>query len=146
MLRPNPTKSIVLYADDDPDDRELISHGFTPYKGVIDITTFINGAALLDYINSLSPLENTPCLIILDINMPLLNGLQTLKLIRQQKGFESTPIILFTTSVSEPDRQFIKKYNSKVLLKPIETSQFNGIIQEFISHCREGLPENDGCT
>jgi CheY-like chemotaxis protein len=129
------TKCVVLYADDDPDDRELISAGFVPYKDSIDIRTFSNGADLLAYINSSSLPDNTLCLVILDINMPLLNGLQTLKLIREQKGSESIPIVLFTTYVSTGDKQFINNYNAEILLKPIDASQFHATIDKFVSHC-----------
>src|SRR4051794_39703846 len=94
------TKCVVLYADDDPDDRELISAGFAPYGDAIDIKTFSNGADLLAYVNGLSLPDDTLCLVIIDINMPLLNGLQTLKLVRERAGAASIPIVLFTTYVS----------------------------------------------
>jgi CheY-like chemotaxis protein len=121
-------------------------NGFAPYSDFIDVKTFINGADLLSHISGMPPLENLPCLIILDINMPLLNGLQTLKLIRQQIDFETVPIVLFTTTVSEADRQFIEKHNAKVLLKPVDSVQFNEIVQAFISHCRADLPERGSCN
>jgi len=146
MLQPTQTKNLVLYADDDPDDRELMHNGFAPYSDFIDVKTFTNGADLVSYISRIPPLENLPCLIILDINMPLLNGLQTLKLIRQQKYFESVPIVLFTTSVSEADKQFIDKHNSKVIIKPVDSGQFNEIVQAFISHCRADLSEKGSCN
>lgn len=145
MLQPNQIKSIVLYADDDPDDVELISAGFKPYGDFIEVKTFPNGAELLSYIRRLSPLDIQPCLVILDINMPLLNGLQTLKLIREQTGFESMPIVLFTTFVSAQDRLFIKRYNAEVLIKPIEELQFRGIIQQFVSHCTNDPQEDSLC-
>jgi len=135
MHQPRQTKCVVLYADDDQDDRELISAGFAPYHDSIEIKTFSNGSDLLIHINSLSSPGPAPCLVILDINMPLLNGLQTLKLIREQNGFESTPIVLFTTYVSGGDKQFINQYNGEILLKPIDSSQFHAIIEQFVSHC-----------
>jgi CheY-like chemotaxis protein len=140
------TKNLVLYADDDPDDRELISTGFVPYAEFIDVETFENGSDLLSYINSLSPQNGIPCLIILDINMPLLNGLQTLKLIREQEGFESTPIVLFTTYASPADKQFIKKYGADLVLKPVDSLQFYTIIQEFITHCGNDLQHSPHST
>lgn len=146
MLQPKHTRSLVLYADDDPDDRDLVQYGFAPYSDIIDVKTFTNGADLVYHLGGFLPLENLPCLIILDINMPLLNGFQTLKLLRQQNGLDTVPIVLFTTSVSETDKQFVKNYNARVLSKPVNSHQFNEIIQAFISHCRAGLSEWGPCN
>lgn len=143
MLQPANTKSLVLYADDDPDDRKLIHSGFEPYSDLIDVKTFMNGADLLYYINTLPVDDLLPGLIILDMNMPLLNGLETLKRIRHQLRFGAVPIVLFTTAVSETDRRVIKEYKSRVVLKPLDYVGFNKIMQEFISQCLPGFREDN---
>jgi len=68
---------MVLYTDDDPEDFELISEAFLFYPQYIELMTFLDGVVLLNFIQSIDPFHVTPCLFILDINMPHLNGKET---------------------------------------------------------------------
>ncbi|HEX2606218.1 MAG TPA: response regulator, partial [Flavisolibacter sp.] len=76
------SKSLVLYADDDSDDIELIQDAFRAYAHNVELVVFRNGLELLDYLKEIRPYQPNPCLIILDINMPILDGKDTLKRIR----------------------------------------------------------------
>ena len=132
-------KSIVLYADDDPEDRELVEEAFQPHKDHVEVIAFPNGMDLLSYVRNLGPLDPVPCLIILDINMPLLNGRETLQQLRQMERFASVPIVLFTTSSMPQDRDFAQRYKAGFITKPIEIVQLERITDEFISHCNDEI-------
>jgi len=132
-------KSIVLYADDDPEDRELVMDAFKPYGSHVEVITFPDGMSLLSYLRNLPPLDATPCLIIIDINMPLLNGRETLEQVRQMERFDPVPVVLFTTSSMPQDRNFALRHKAGFITKPIDISQLELITDEFISHCSEEI-------
>jgi len=132
-------KSIVLYADDDPEDRELVADAFQPHEDHVEVITFPDGMTLLSYVRNLGPLDPAPCLIILDINMPMLNGRETLQQLRQIERFASIPIVLFTTSSMPQDRDFAHRYKAGFITKPIEIVQLERITDEFISHCNDEI-------
>jgi CheY-like chemotaxis protein len=130
-------KNIVLYADDDPDDLELVQDAFYRYSNNVEVITFQNGASALSYIQSLSPLDALPCLIILDINMPVLNGKEVLQRIRQVDRFHSVPVVLFTTSSQPQDHAFAQRHDAGFLTKPLDVRQMELITNQFISHCTD---------
>src|SRR5437764_14745602 len=90
--------SLVLYADDDPDDREFVRRAFEQNTQHIELIEFANGRDLLTYVKNQDARDQKPCLIILDINMPIVNGKEALVELRKVEGFEDTPVVLFTTS------------------------------------------------
>jgi len=74
MTKSITTKSIVFYADDDPDDLQLVQDAFMQYARNVEFITAGNGSEALSYFNSLGEEDPLQCLIILDINVPLVNG------------------------------------------------------------------------
>jgi CheY-like chemotaxis protein len=128
-------KSLVLYADDDTDDIELVCEAFREYSSRIDVLTFPDGQALLHYIRQLNPFEPLPCLIILDINMPRLNGKETLRKLRQLDGFADVPVVLFSTSTLPADAGFARTHNAGFVTKPLHTEQIHQLVDQMIQHC-----------
>jgi CheY-like chemotaxis protein len=137
-------KNIVLYADDDPDDLMLVKDAFSRYSQSIEVVTASDGIEALSYLKNLSSFDTTPCLIILDINMPRLNGKEALKDIRSMKRFEDIPVVLFTTSSQPTDKTFASTYNAGFLKKPIDISQMEIITDQFIQHCAEEVRKKIG--
>ena len=78
MTQVVPRKNIVLYADDDEDDLLLVKDSLSKYSNV-EVVTAQDGLEALSYLRNLSAADPLPCLIILDVNMPQLNGKQVLK-------------------------------------------------------------------
>src|SRR4051812_9796913 len=98
------SRNIVIYADDDKDDLELVQDAFAQYAQNVEVLTFMDGSSVLSFIEGMTENDTLPCLIILDINMPVMNGKEALIMIRQIKQFESVPIVLFTTSSQPIDK------------------------------------------
>lgn len=130
-------KNIVLYADDDTDDIELVEEAFRHFASNVEVLTFQNGSQALSYLKNLSDDDPVPCLIILDINMPVLNGKETLVRLRQLEKYEGVPAVLFTTSSMPLDKAFAQRYNAGFVTKPLSFEQMEIIAKQFINHCTE---------
>ena len=139
MIQSNNPKSIVLYADDDTDDLELVKDAFAQHATNVDLVTFSNGVEALTFLNTLTPVDPTPCLIILDINMPLLDGKEVLARLKEMKPFEGVPAILFSTSSQEKDKEFADRHGAGFITKPLNAHQMESIIEKFIEHCAEDV-------
>jgi CheY-like chemotaxis protein len=130
-------KNIVLYVDDDVDDLRMVNDAFAKYAKNVEVVLLKDGIEALSYLKRLSPFDPTPCLIILDINMPKMNGREVLHEIRKMKRFEDVPVVMFTTSSQLQDKAFALKYNAGLLTKPIDMNQLEGITIRFIEHCSD---------
>lgn len=132
----------ILYADDDEDDRQLLQEVFADYSPYVEIICFVNGAAIIAYLHDLPPHAQTPCLVILDINMPLVNGKDVLKNIRSIERFANTPVVLFTTSGQLKDKQFAEQHRAGFITKPIDAEQLRTIAEIFVDHCADEVKKN----
>jgi CheY-like chemotaxis protein len=138
---PSP-KNIVLYADDDPDDLELVQDAFFRYAQNVDVVTAGDGMRVLSFLRNLGKEDPAPCLIILDINMPGLNGKETLRQLRTIERFESVPVVLFTTSSMPADRTYAQQSNAGFVTKPLDLAQMEVITELFIDHCTDEIKKN----
>lgn len=128
-------KPLVVYADDDSDDRELVTEAFHQHDEDIDLKTFENGKEIYRYLLQLPPGQSTPCLILLDINMPLMNGKEVLSQLRKQKRYAQTPIILFTTSSVHTDAVYAQSLQAKLITKPTNYKGVKDIAEHFLNTC-----------
>lgn len=135
-------KHIVLYAEDDEDDRMLLMETFARYYSSIELVCVNDGRKAISYLESLDLIDPSPCLIILDINMPLMDGREALKRIRNMNRFKEIPIVMFSTSSQLSDKEFAEKNNAAFITKPIDFSQMNFIVDVFINHCSEDVQKS----
>jgi CheY-like chemotaxis protein len=137
MTKAVSTKHVVLYADDDADDLMLVRKAFENYASNVDVVTSVDGVQALSYLKNLNELDPAPCLIILDLNMPRMNGKEALIAIRSIERFDDIPIVLFTTSSFLLDKQMAQRYNASFLTKPLNAKDMQTIAAQFIAHCSE---------
>ena len=92
-------KALKIYlAEDDTDDIDCFKEALREVDKNCTVTVFSNGAELLDKL--CSPAAFLPDIVLMDINMPLMNGMECLKQIRSNAVFKDVPIIMLTTSSS----------------------------------------------
>jgi CheY-like chemotaxis protein len=139
MIKTTIPKNIVFYADDDTDDLELVQDAFDRYANNVEVITAIDGLQAVSHLQSLQDYKTIPCLIILDINMPVLNGRDVLKKIKEMPHLTTVPVVLFSTSSSILDKEFAKKYNAGFVTKPLDVSQMEMITELFIDHCNDEI-------
>lgn len=92
----------ILMADDDADDRFLVQAAFEDNNLFHSILFFEDGEQLLNYLIP-EEINETPNLILLDLNMPKRDGKEVLKIIRTYEKWHHIPIIIFSTSNAPDD-------------------------------------------
>ena len=106
----NSSKSLkILIADDDEDDRALAAMAFQEASLQHEVQFFKNGEELMNYLCGLCVPEQEgyfPDLILLDLNMPKKDGRIALKEIKQHEKLRDLNVIIFSTSISEIDREY----------------------------------------
>lgn len=132
---------IVLYADDDEDDVDLMQEVFSKYASNLEVICRNNGLEVLRFLKEQATQKKLPCLVILDINMPRLDGKETLKQLREMEEYNNVPIVLYTTSSSPEDARFAKKLNAGYLIKPTDAGQIEFIADELVRYCSEEVRE-----
>ena len=104
----------ILYVDDDSEDREIFIEILEEIDPAIKVVEASNGIETINLLAS----DDLPDIIFLDINMPLLNGDQTLVEIRKDERLNNTKVVMYSTNVS---RTSIPKYdtlNAQYITKP----------------------------
>lgn len=122
----NSNKSILL-VEDDQIDRMTIQRSFKTLEIKNTLNIAANGQEALDF---LEKTQETPCLIILDINMPKMNGLEFLRIIKRDENYKTIPVVVLTTSNDENDK--LTCYRSGVagyIIKPIDYKEFQQVVK-----------------
>ncbi len=99
---------IILCAEDDPDDQMLTRDALAEGGIVADLRFVCDGEQLLDYIHhrgvhSDPRLSPRPGIILMDLNMPRVDGREALQVIRSDPALRRLPIVVFTTSSAQAD-------------------------------------------
>jgi CheY-like chemotaxis protein len=110
------TKNLVYIVDDDPDDRQIILDAFLENNAEMDYVFAEDGGQLLQHLEDVDDGSDLPTLILLDLNMPGMLGLQALKEIKGNKKFSSIPTIVLTTSVLPMDKKLSYEYGANCFL------------------------------
>jgi CheY-like chemotaxis protein len=130
------TSHTILLVEDDPDDVLLVKDALRD-KTHLKLLHEKNGLEALNYLKELRAKSlSLPCLIIMDINMPVLNGKELLSIIKHEEYFHSIPLIVFTTSASEKDKEFCNRFRVPMITKPYDMQTFNQTVNDFIEHCQ----------
>jgi CheY-like chemotaxis protein len=95
-MNTHPTRELsILLADDDPVDRELFIEGMNETGQRFSVDEVENGEELL---SRLASVERLPDLIILDLNMPVKDGRETLKELKSSNAYRHIPVFILSTS------------------------------------------------
>jgi len=101
MKKANPIPPhTILWADDDAEDRHVICDIVASLSDQYRIKEAENGFEVLRYLQAIADPANLPCLVVLDINMPKLTGIETLARIRRNADWDGLTVAVFTTSGS----------------------------------------------
>lgn len=112
------TNTLFLVADDDTDDIILLEDAIHSIDENIKIDAAMDGRAAMNYLADAKKTGHLPNVLILDINMPVLNGKEVIALIKSDIDLQDLPIVIFSTSSYHVDMDYFRQYNVDFITKP----------------------------
>ena len=132
----------ILLVEDDTVDAMTVKRALREIEVSNTLVHVVNGEDALTYLRG--PGNPRPCIILLDINMPKMNGIEFLKIAKEEPGIQNIPVVVLTTSSN--DRDILQTFNLSVagyMLKPVDYENFVETIRVIDSYWRlSRLPSN----
>jgi CheY-like chemotaxis protein len=128
-------EKIILLVEDNPDDVELTIRAFNKNHISNKMIIANNGVEALDYLFGKGmyagrEIKDLPVLIMLDLNLPKINGLEVLKAIRQNEITKILPVVILTSSNQEEDVIACYKLGANSYLhKPVDFNEFSEVVK-----------------
>jgi CheY-like chemotaxis protein len=130
MLKP------ILLVEDNPKDLELTLIALEKSQLANDVVVVRDGAEALDYLNGrgnyASRTAGTPAVMLLDLKLPKVDGLEVLRHVRETPSLKSIPVVMLTSSKEEQD--LLRSYELGVnayVVKPVEFQEFVSAIADL---------------
>lgn len=129
-------QAAILLVEDNPDDEALTVRAFSKNSIQNPIVVAHDGQEALDYLYGTGryvgrDLSSRPVLILLDIKLPKLNGIEVLRQIRGHEATRLIPVVVLTTSKEEDD--LVKSYSlgaNSYIRKPVDFQQFMEVVRQ----------------
>jgi len=131
------TDKVILLAEDNANDEELTLRALRKHKISNEVVVVRDGQEALDYLfrsgthAGRNP-NQPPQLVLLDINLPKVNGLDVLKRIRADERTRTLPVVMLTSSSEERDRfTAYDNFANSYIRKPVDFDQFTEAVREL---------------
>jgi len=124
----------IFLVEDNPDDEMLTRRALKKNNILNDIVVARDGAEALEFLygGGMEKVGSLPEIVLLDLNLPKVNGLEILHKIRQEQKTQLLPVIILTTS--DEDRDRIESYKlgaNSYIRKPVDFDQFSDAILQL---------------
>jgi two-component system, response regulator len=127
----------ILLVEDNPNDVKLALHAFKKHKLANHVHVARDGAEALEFIFctgafALRQIENGPRVILLDLKLPLVDGVEVLRRIKADPRTQQTPVVVLTSSREE--RDIVESYRLGVnsyIVKPVDFEQFTEAVRQL---------------
>jgi CheY-like chemotaxis protein len=126
----------ILIVEDDPRDVELSLNALEDYNLANEVVIARDGQEALDYLHSQGKFEGrptgNPAVILLDLKLPKIDGLEVLKQLRSDEQLKMIPVVVLTSSQEEKDmvRSYTLGVNAYVV-KPVDFHDFVNAVKEL---------------
>ncbi len=134
---PELSERVIMFGEDDLDEEDFLKEIFSSLDPSVSLLFISNGRKLI------AKLEQTadgqlPRLIVLDYNMPELNGAEILKILKQNNRYDSIPKIVWSTSGSEIYRKICLESGAvDYLIKPSNIKELEDIARRLLTFCNK---------
>lgn len=133
MTTPQTTPPIrILLIEDDPGDVLLTREALAALAQPRSIDVAANGEEALDFLRRKGDFRNSqrPDLVLLDLNLPRLGGLEVLERIKRDSSLRSIPVVVLTTSASEDDvTNSYRLHANAYVCKPVEVDDYMKVVR-----------------
>lgn len=122
----------LIAAEDDPDDQDDLRAMFSDIDPHLHVVICNNGLELMQYITAIPSKDPMPQSIILDINMPIWDGIRTLQALQSDSKFTGIPVIIFSTSALQKDNDLCIRLGAKAFItKPIHHQEWVNVKRQL---------------
>ncbi|MEI6949925.1 response regulator [Paraflavisolibacter sp. H34] len=125
----------ILLVDDDADDRDALKEALQEAGSPHSFLEAQDGSHALELLQDLKVKNHLPCLIVLDINMPRMDGRQALVSIQADRALSSIPVVIFSTSSNDADRLWFAGKNVPFFTKPAQYSALLQVASRLLDYC-----------
>jgi CheY-like chemotaxis protein len=133
-----PTTRTVLCVDDDADDREMVCFTIGEIDPSLEVVHACDGVEAIEYLAKAKDQDTLPCLVILDINMPRMDGKQTLSQIKKDDQLSTLPVVIFSTSNNPVDRLYCERFGVELITKPSTMHTMQDEVRRLLKPCVGG--------
>jgi CheY-like chemotaxis protein len=128
---------LIMLVEDNVDHAELVSRSLADHRVANRVRHLTDGQSALDYLFRRGAFADPatsprPHIVLLDLRLPRVDGLDVLKAIKQDQTLHTIPVVVLTTSAAEPDiAAAYRHYVNSYLVKPVGFDDFNKLMQEL---------------
>ena len=113
----------ILLAEDDSVDAMTVKRAFSELKVTNELVRVINGEEAIEYLKTHT--DKKPCVILLDLNMPKMNGIEFLHVAKADDELRQIPVVVLTTSKDDRDKVETFKFSvAGYIVKPVDYKKF----------------------
>jgi CheY-like chemotaxis protein len=124
-------KHLILYAEDDMDDFMMIRKSFELHDH-IEFIHAVNGQEALIELNQICQENQKPDLILLDVEMPVMNGRETFEKIKRHPDYKNIPVVLISKNVNPLDRVYAFQNGCEIIAKPVHATDQEQFVLKFL--------------
>ena len=126
----------ILLAEDDPRDAQLTTRALAESNAPGEVVIARDGAEALDFLRGHGPASHStdsrPCVVLLDLKMPKLNGLEVLRAIKNDPKLRTIPVVMLTSSRQEQDvAESYQMGANAYVVKPVSFAEFRSALKEI---------------
>ena len=129
-------KPLILLVDDDPDDLMLLKDAIGSLEQDYQFIEAYDGRSALNLLRQSKLDGDLPCLVVLDINMPILDGREMLAIMKSDPDLKELAAVVFTTSSNPSDINYCRQFNVQLFTKPFNITMLKDVAVQIISYCR----------
>ena len=127
----------LLYAEDDFDDQQDFKDILKEIDPDIKVVLVHTGLALMQYLDTLGPHEEWPFLLVLDMNMPVLDGIRTVQALKKDPRYSHISVIFYSTSSLQKDADLaIENGAAAFIRKPGRRDDIPAVTAEIAKFCK----------